>query len=71
MFLAAEEVAAKYCKDWKFYESNAPQLPPPNLPFAPTNAIGRTFILPRDYPPFAPYLAKEQAGFLGWMGTAA
>ena len=66
-------MAAKYgsSKDWKFYESNAPQLPPPNLPFAPTNAIGRTFILPRDYPPFAHYLAKEQAGFLGWMGTAA
>ena len=57
--------------EWKFYDSNSPQLPPPALPFAPHNAIDRTFILPRDYPPYAHYLAKEKQGFLGWMGTAA
>jgi len=57
--------------EWTFYDSNSPQLPPPALPFAPHNAIDRTFILPRDYPPYARYLAKEKQGFIGWMGTAA
>ena len=73
LFLTTAERASKYgCSiDWKFYDSNAPQLPPPALPFTPDNAINRTFILPRDYPPYASYLAKEKQGFLGWMGTAA
>ena len=75
LFLSPSELAKKHgsTKDWKFYDSNAPQ--PPSylacLPLAPENAIGRSFILTRDYPPFATYLAKEQAGFLGWMSTAA
>ena len=35
----------------------------------PKTAVGCTFILPRDYPPYSTFAAKEKRGFLGWMGT--
>ena len=66
--LTVQAMANKYgsSDDWKFFTSNAPQLPSP----VPVEiAVGRAFILPRDYPPFARYLTGEGSDFLGWMGT--
>lgn len=71
LFFTTEERASKYgsSPDWKFDAANTPQHLQPTLAIAPENAIGRTFMLPRDYAPFAGHLADEEAGFLGWMGT--
>lgn len=66
--LTVQATADKYgsSDDWKFFTSNASQLPSP----VPVEiAVGRAFILPRDYPPFARYLTGEGPDFLGWMGT--
>ena len=66
--LTVQAMANKYgsSDDWKFFTSNASQLPSP----VPVEiAVGRAFILPRDYPPFARYLSGEGSDFLGWMGT--
>ena len=66
--LTVQATADKYgsSDDWKFFTSNASQLPSP----VPVEiAVGRAFILPRDYPPFARYLTGEGSDFLGWMGT--
>lgn len=66
--LTVQAMANKYgsSDDWKFFTSNSSQLPSP-VPVEIT--IGRAFILPRDYPPFARYLTGEASDFLGWMGT--
>lgn len=80
LFLDPLEHARKYGStvDWKYYESKPPPLPLRPPPFVADNAIGRTFVLSRDYPPFSAYAAAEDArkslkkgAFLGWMGTSA
>jgi len=73
LFLDATEMASQYGSslDWKFTSRNAPQLPQPGPAIAPENAVGRVFILPGEYPPFAKDRANEGADFVGWMGNAA
>ena len=57
--------------DWKFTSRNEPPLSPSSPPIAPGNAVGRVFILPGEYPPYAKDRANEGADFVGWMGNAA
>ena len=57
--------------DWKFTSRNKPPLSLSGPPVAPGNAVGRVFILPGEYPPFAEDRANEGADFVGWMGNAA
>jgi len=68
--ITAQETAEKYGSsfDWKFFTSNAPQFPPPEPVIATDIAVGRAFILPRDYPPYANFLIGEGVDFVGWMG---
>ena len=73
LFLSTQERAEKFgsSDDWKFYQDTEPPLEEQALPFEPRAAIGRTFILPFSYPPFATHLYNEKAAFIGWMGAAA
>ena len=73
LFLSPKERAEKFgsSDDWKFYQDTEPPLEEQALPFEPRAAIGRTFILPFSYPPFATHLYNEKAAFIGWMGAAA
>jgi len=58
--------------DWKFTSKNLPPpLSPPGPPIAPENAVGRFFILPGGYSPYAVYRAREGKDFVGWMGNSA
>lgn len=71
--VTAKEMAEQYGSsvDWKFTSRNAPKLPQPGPAIAPENAVGRVFILPGEYHPYAKYRASEGKDFVGWMGNAA